>query len=410
MRMLFWIASILILAVVAATLVLAMRQGKTEQHSGAASDIAVYRDQLREVERDLARGALSEADADSVRVEISRRLLDADRRAQEAAALGTGQRWWGVGLIGVILIGGTFALYTQMGAPGYPDLPMEQRLTMIAEAAANRPSQLEAEAAAAATRPEQPAPNADFQDLMDRLRGSLAERPNDVRGLMLLAENEARLGNFPAARAAQERVIALKDQHATDTDYILLIDIMVFGTGGYVSPEAETLIREFVARSPQNGAGQYYAGLALVQTQRPDLAFPIWRRLLENSPPNAPWVPIIQQEIAAVAAAAGVDYRPPNMQAPSLPGPSAEEMAAASEMDAADRQAMIEGMVEGLAARLAEDGGSAEEWARLITALGVLNRRDQAVAILEEARLAFAQDSAGLAMIEDAAARAGIAP
>ncbi|NND41714.1 MAG: c-type cytochrome biogenesis protein CcmI, partial [Silicimonas sp.] len=151
---------------------------------------------------------------------------------------------------------------------------------------------------------------------------------------------------------------------------------------------------------PGNGAAQYYAGLLFAQSGRPDRAFPVWRRLLETSPPDAPWLPVIRDEIAALAAAAGVPYTPPAVR-----GPDADDIAAADEMSADERQAMIRGMVDGLADRLATDGGPPEDWARLISALGVLGETARARAIADEALAVFADNAAALATIEAAAQR-----
>jgi len=141
------------------------------------------------------------------------------------------------------------------------------------------------------------------------------------------------------------------------------------------------------------------------QTGRPDRSFGLWRALLENGPQDAPWIPYLRENIATVAALAGVDYAPPA----ALPGPSAADMAAASEMSAEDRAAMIRTMVEGLETRLGAEGGEAAEWARLIGALGVLGEGDRARAAWEAARKAHAADAAALAEIDAAAQGAGIA-
>lgn len=402
--MLFWVFALLISAVVAASLVVALRGARDRVVTGAESDMGVYKDQLAEVDRDLARGVLTEAEAQAVRTEVSRRLLDADRRAADDR-LNTGQSLPAVVAVLVVVIAGGGLLYNQIGAPGYPDLPMAQRLAEIDAAAANRMRQAEAEAQAAPNMPSLPQGDARFNELMDKLRQALTERPDDTRGLALLAENEAKLGNFVAAREAQERLLQIKGDSATEVDLLMAIDIMVFGAGGYVSPEAETLIRRLVSMAPENGAGRYYAGLTMAQNGRPDQAFPIWRRLLETSNPQAPWVPVIRAEIAAIAAAAGVDYAPPQAQ---MPGPTAGDIAAASDMSEEDRSDMIRGMVEGLAARLASEGGPPQDWARLITALGVLNETDRAQAILAEARTVFAESADAMTLIEDAANRAGL--
>lgn len=400
--MMFWALAILISAATAASLMVALRrQGNTQ--SGAASDLQVYRDQLKEVDRDLARGVLTDAEAETVRTEVSRRLLEADRRATAAQRTGTGKAWPAAALVIVVLLGGGWWLYSTIGAPGYRDLPMATRLAEISDVAANRMRQDEAEQLASENLPPMPEPDARFTELMQELRRVVEERPDDIRGLTLLADNEARLGNFTAARAAQDRILELRGDDATPADLITSIDILVFAAGGYVSPEAEEIIRRLINLAPDNGAARYYAGLTLAQNGRPDQAFPIWRRLIEDGPQDAPWVPIIRQEIAAIAAAAGVNYQPPG-----LPGPDADAMAAADAMSEEDRQAMIEGMVESLAARLAEEGGPPEEWARLITALGVLGQTERAEAIATEARTVFAESGDALDLIDGAAARAGL--
>ena len=77
-------------------------------------------------------------------------------------------------------------------------------------------------------------------------------------------------------------------------------------------------------------------------------------------------------------------------------------------MNDEDRAQMIAGMVAQLSERLANEGGTASEWARLITALTVLNETDRAQMILEEARTAFAGQEADLEVINAAAAQAGL--
>ncbi len=69
--------------VVASLLIGALRAARRHDVTAANSDIAVYKDQLTEVERDLARGILTEAEAEAVRIEVSRRLLEADNRSSD---------------------------------------------------------------------------------------------------------------------------------------------------------------------------------------------------------------------------------------------------------------------------------------------------------------------------------------
>ena len=398
--MLFWLAPIVIATVVAMLLLRALRAPRDTGMSPAASDIAVYRDQLKEVDRDLARGVLTEAEAEAVRTEVSRRLLEADRRSGAPVSGSEGRILPAAVIVVVVLLAGSFLLYARVGAPGVGDLPMAERLANLDAAARSRASQAEAEERARSFLPDAPPADQSFLDLMERLRAALADRPDDVQGLTLLAQNEARLGNYTAAREAQERLVAAYGADAPLEEQVALLDLMVFAAGGFVSPEAEAVLSAILNAAPQNETARYYAGLLFSQNGRPDRAFPIWRRLLETSPPDAPWVPVLRAEIEGVAAAAGVNYTLPDLR-----GPTAADMAAAEEMSAEDRQEMIRGMVEGLAERLATDGGPPEDWARLIGALSVLGETARARAVADEALQVFADNSDALGIIEAARAR-----
>jgi cytochrome c-type biogenesis protein CcmH len=407
--MVFWIVAFGMAAAVAALILLALRQGGDESRA-AEADMQVYRDQLKEVDRDLARGVLTGAEAETIRVEVSRRLLEADRQASAAAGGGSAP---GVAtgamaaLTAAAIVGGTFWLYQWLGAPGYPDLPLAVRLQMAEEARANRPDQATAEAEAAAMARPPAEVSEEYLSLMERLRATVAERPDDVQGHRLLARNEAALGNFVAAREAQDKLIAILGDAATAQDYADQADLMVMAAGGYVSPEAEAALSRALTLDPSNGAAQYYSGLLLMQTGRADLAFRLWDGLLRQSQPTDPWVVPIRAQIEELAQIAGeMNYSLPEMS--SGPGPTQEQMDAAAEMSAEDRMEMIRGMVQGLSDRLATDGGPPEDWARLIGALGVLGEVERATAIADEAEQVFAGNDAALSLIAAARTQAGL--
>jgi cytochrome c-type biogenesis protein CcmH len=247
----------------------------------------------------------------------------------------------------------------------------------------------------------------EYLSLMERLRATVAERPDDVQGHRLLARNEAALGNFVAAREAQDKLIAILGDAATAQDYADQADLMVMAAGGYVSPEAEAALSRALTLDPSNGAAQYYSGLLLMQTGRADLAFRLWDGLLRQSQPTDPWVVPIRAQIEELAQIAGeMNYSLPEMS--SGPGPTQEQMDAAAEMSAEDRMEMIRGMVQGLSDRLATDGGPPEDWARLIGALGVLGEVERATAIADEAEQVFAGNDAALSLIAAARTQAGL--
>lgn len=415
--MLFWIIAVALGLFVGALLVLAAVRGRDAEEPAAAYDLRVYRGQMEEVERDLARGAVGPEDAERLRTEIGRKILEADRAlglARDAA----GPRG-GLGpvlAVVTLVMAGALGLYAWVGAPGYPDLPIAERIAAAREMQATRPGQAEMAAQAAANRPALPQPDAQYAQLMDKLRATVKTRPDDITGQSLLAQNEARLGNFDAAIAAQRQVIALKGAGVTAEDHAALADLMVMATDGYVSPEAGAEIDRALALDPNDGTSRFYQGLMHAQTGRPDIAFGIWRTLLEKGPQDAPWVPMLRASIGDLAAAAGVDYAPPAAPGTAPPagpfaggkGPTAADMANAADMTPEERQQMIRGMVDQLNDRLASEGGPAEDWARLIGALGVLGETDRAKAIYGEARGKFQGRDEDLAKLAAAAAQAGV--
>ncbi len=403
--MLFWILCLCLAALGALPVVGALLRGRRGE--AGTPDMGVYRDQLAEVDRDLSRGVLSAEEAERTRAEVARRLLDADRRrAAPAREAGRTLRVATAAAVGIAVLAGGGGLYLAVGAPGYPDLPLQQRLALAEERRAARPSQEEAEAQAAPFRPAPAPPDSDFARLMERLRSAVRERGDDPQGWRLLARNEARLGDYVAARAAQQELVALLGEDATAQDHAFLAELMVLAAGGFVTPEAEAQLDAALARDPREGRALYYKGLTFAQTGRPDVTLRIWRPLLESSPENAPWVAPIREQIGAVAARAGIEYlRPPS---PTAPGPSAADMAAAADMAPEEREEMIRGMVGRLSDRLATGGGPAPDWARLITALGVLGETGRARAIYDESRQVFANQPDDLARLDEAARAAGL--
>ena len=398
---LFWAIAAALTVMVAVIFLQALRRAGEEE--AEHPDLRVYRDQLAEVDRDLARGTLSADEAQRLRVEVSRRLLDADRALQKVKGpAARGSLVWAAAVV-VGMMAGALWLYNSIGAPGYPDMPLSLRHALADEAYKTRPTQ----AAAVAATPPAPAvtPDPEFAALMEKLRAAMAQRPDDVQGLELLARNESALGNFPAALAAQTRLIEVLGDKATPDQLLLRAEMMVAQVGGYVSPEAEAEIIKVLQRDPKNPMARYLSGLMFAQIGRADRAFALWQPLLEEGPDGAPWTEAVRKDIQAVADQAGIPF-----QLEGTKGPSMADMAAAGEMSAEDRQAMIEGMVGQLEGRLLSDGGPVEDWVKLMNSLGVLGQPDRGRAALAAAETALAADPAALEQIRAAAQAAGFAP
>lgn len=409
----FWVPAVGITLVVVALAVLGLTRGARAlpADAGARRALRIYADQLREIERDAARGLIPAPEAERLRTETARRLLEADRATAGQVA---GQSPPAARGLALALVAGSVALgagiYGWQGAPGYPDRPLTMRLAEAARMRAERPSQAELEAAwlAAPERPAPPAPDPQFAVLMEQLRTAVAGRPDDLTGQRLLAQNEARLGRFAEAAAAQARVVALLPDDTPEPERIAEMtrqaQLMIAAAGGVVSPEADRILETVLRRDPQNGFARFFLGVMFDQTGRPDLTFSLWRRLLDDSTPDAPWVPDLRANLETLAAVAGVRYALPPVAATGARGPTADQAEAAAGMEPAARAEMISNMVEGLAMRLANQGGPPEDWAQLVRALGVLGQTARARAIADEARLVFADNPQALVTIEAALA------
>ena len=404
----FWVLIILTALLIAVFLGFAMLRGRKSREPAAAYDLRVYREQLAGVDRDLARGVIGEADAERVRTEISRRILAADAQMQSQSEQAGPPSWVSItalSIMTVVLVGGGAWMYRQMGAAGLPDQPLSQRLEMAEALRTDRPSQAEAEAAA----PAAPAPQLDesYANLLGQLRDTVAQRPDDLQGHILLAQHEANAGNFPAAYKAQQRVIELSGADAPADAYSHLAEMMILATNGYVSPEAEEALKQALQRDPRHGPAQYYLGQMMVQVGRPDIGYRIWVDALRNAPAGAPWAEAIYAQLDELAFRAGV-FNAPDIPAPAAPGPSQGDVEAASALSPEERQEMILGMINQLSDRLATEGGSPEEWARLIAALGVVGDTERATGVYEESQTVFAGNADALDMLGAAARQAGI--
>ena len=409
--MLFWIISAALALLIAALFALALLTRRAEAEHPAAYDLRIYRDQLKEVERDLARGVINEADAERIRTEVGRRVLAADAQLAIADVSSQQSRSLTIAIatvIALLLTGGGVAIYTQLGTPGLGDLPHKARLQASQELYSSRSSH-EAFLARLPVR-NAPQQEAGYLELVERLREAVASRPDELQGQQFLAQSEARLGNYAAARAAQSAVIRLKGEAAGASDFVTMAQMYITEADGYVSPEAEAALRRALRADRTDPVARYFLGQMWLQNDRPDRAFGLWSQLLNEGPEEAPWIAPIRQSIDDIAWLAGVDYTQPapSEMATDMPGPSVQDIENAGEMTPEERQEMVQSMVQRLNDRLATEGGTPEEWARLISAYGSLGDESRARAIWLEAQQRFADTPDALETVRRGAARAGV--
>ncbi|MSU91163.1 c-type cytochrome biogenesis protein CcmI [Rhodobacteraceae bacterium 2CG4] len=324
----------------------------TDRQEGA---VAVLADQLQEVDRDAERGLLSNDEAEAARIEIKRRLLKLGRRrpARGRAEAGGRGALWASALV-VPLVAGL--LYAQLGSPGIPGVPF-------------------------ADRQEERGEQAQIAELTERLRERLQGDPEGgpTEGWMLLGQTYMRMGRFAAAASAMETVIERDD--AASAMLSQYAEALVAAADGVVTPKARNAIRRAREMDPSNPAASYYEAIALDQAGDSEEAHDLLVSRLEQAAGPAPWMEIFVAQANRIGEAIG--RAPVNLAAfaplaGGAPGPTPDDVAAASEMSAADRAAFIRSMVDRLADRLAESPDDLEGWLRLANAYGVLGETAKA--------------------------------
>jgi cytochrome c-type biogenesis protein CcmH len=340
------------------------------------SDIAVYRDQLDEIARDRAAGLIGEAEAEAAKVEVSRRLLAAADIAVAEKTVGAGsQLWWrrATAIAGLVLLPvAAAALYLALGSPQLPGQPLAAHLRAVHE-------------------------NSSIANLVSQVEARLEQHPDDLRGWEVLAPVYLRLGRFDDAVTARRRILALAGESADrQAD---LGEALAAAANGIVTADAKTAFDRAQTLDPKDLKSKFFIGVAAEQDGERAKAAEIWRAMLANAPPGAPWTETVQQALARVSGTP-----PPVASAPAVvspPGPNEADVAAASQMSEKDRGAMIRGMVAQLADRLKQNGNDVEGWQRLLRAYMVLGERDKAIAAAADARKALAGDPDKLHRIED---------
>jgi cytochrome c-type biogenesis protein CcmH len=362
--------------------------------------VDVYAEQMRSLERDLAKGVLADDEFGSMRAEIGRRMISAARLEPDTAATVSNGGLWTLIAVSVAACILGAATYGQIGSPGTPDAPIAARYTQSDALRAARLSQLDAESQAPTLKtPQDPT----YLQLVTKLRAALETRPNAIQGFEFLAKSESRLGNYAYAHAAQGQVLKLKGKAASPDDWYTYAELLMMAADTYISQEAENALRQTLQRDPSHSLALFRIGIYFDQIGRPDRTFGIWRKLLEAGPESAPYMPLIRRTITDLAMIAGVDYEPPEIK-----GPSSDDIQNAAEMSDEDRRTMISGMVTGLADRLANEGGPASDWAQLIVAYGVLGETDTAQEILNEALQLFGGEPKDLGILQEAGVSAGL--
>lgn len=394
---LFWsICAVMTAIVVGALLTPLLRaRAAAARESGERRGLAVYRDQLAEIERDRQRGLLDDDQAEAARLEVERRLLTiagpedgqtASEGATGTSAVAGGAGPWLAAAVAVLVPAAALGLYVWLGTPGQPGQPFAER--------------------------QAAAPMGDMVGLAERLAARLDQGGGSADDWSLLARTYGQIGRPGQAASAAAEAIRLGLDDAETQSF--RGEMLTIAANGEVTAEARRAFARALEHSAGNPRALYYSGLALAQDGQLERAMKLWTTLAEASGPDAPWLGLLRQQIQRVAADLGVE--PPEIATGEAPppgpvpgegaggtgappmaggvppsgaggarGPSQADVAAAQSMTSDERMAFIRSMVAGLAERLEGSPDDLDGWLRLTRAYTVLNEREKAAEALAKA-------------------------
>jgi cytochrome c-type biogenesis protein CcmH len=330
------------------------------------SEAEFHRAQLAEIDRDVERGVLPQAEAAAARAEAGRRLISATAGSSEdLVERGGGRRRFAAAIVmaAVIMAVGT-GVYGQFGSPGLPDAPLAAR---------------------------QLAPAIDaVQAALTHVEAQAAADPDNLKAWSALAPVYIRLGRYGDAVNAFRQVLRLRgDDAETDAD---LGEAEVMAAGGEVTAEARRDFDKALALEPGMPMARFYIALQAEQAGDSATAVAAYEGLIPDTQDRPHWTQIIQTRLSALKG-----------ESPSASSPSTAAQADDSPQD------MIHAMVSRLATRLAQQGGNADEWMRLVRAYTVLQQTDKAKDALASAKKALSADTSALASLDTLAKELGLA-
>jgi cytochrome c-type biogenesis protein CcmH len=387
---LLWIVLGCLTAIVILVLLRPLASSGTNDIAPEAFNAAVYRDQFGEIESDRARGLIGEAEAEAARLEIARRLLRADskERASDRAAKSSSAKIVATLVVALALPVLALGLYLVYGSPRLPDQPLAARL-------------------------EDPASDRNLEALVARVEARLREHPEEGEGWEVIAP--VYMGWQRYRDAAQAYGEAIRLLGPSPKRFSGQGQALVLANNGVVTEEARRALDQALALDQTLVEPRILLTIAKEQDGQFAAAIADWKALLAKQQGDASWREMVEKRIAEDEAhLAGKPVVEAQQSAPAEAGqqgergPSAEDVATAQNMNLADRQAMIERMVQGLAARLDQQGDDLPGWLKLVRAYSVLDRKDDAQKALARAKSQFSGNTQAIEELDALAAELGL--
>jgi len=350
-------------------------------------DLTVYKDQLAELDRDLARGVLTDDQVQAARIEIERRMLSTDEPAEgiptgASTALATERSKSAWAMIAVVVLGlplGAVSFYLYLGEPLQRDLPLAQR-------AQENKGENEVRQRA--------------MTLVTQMQTRLEENPKDIEGWLILGQVFEAMKRYDEAASAYEQAVNLTNRHPEPLT--AWAEAMIMAEDTVIIPKVKEILQEIKIKDPSEPRSYFYLALERQQRDDPKGAMDEYVQLMKVTPEDAEWVEQIRGRMGQLAEQMGVDVPvvtllppvgPPTDQVAGdagdgavAPGPSPEQIEAAQNMTEEERLDLVRSMVGRLADRLKTDTNDLVGWQRLAQAYRILGETDKATAAEAEAK------------------------
>lgn len=357
--MLFWVIAAVLTLVASLAVLLPLAAKPKSQTDGSRHDLEVYRDQLAELDRDLARGLIQPIEAEQARAEVARRIIHlgvggASEDQGQPSVSASIRLISAAAVLAVPLI--SWGTYAKLGSPDIPSQPLTERMTKTLT-------------------------DSSVDELVARAEAHLSANPTDGQGWEVLAPVYMRMQRFDDAANAYRNAIKLVG--ASSERQSGLGEALVNAGGGEISPAAKLAFDEALKLDPSNANASFFVAMWLAQEGRKDEAVAAWQQMRAGLPQGSPWLGVVDKALASAQVT----------EAPAAKGPSKEEMSAAAEMSPEDRASMIAGMVARLDERLRQNPKDAEGWRQLIRSYLVIGDANKAQDALKRAVSVFGTDS-----------------
>ncbi|MDA9008911.1 c-type cytochrome biogenesis protein CcmI [Alphaproteobacteria bacterium] len=306
--------------------------------------------------------------------ELKRRILKAAQQQQETQPVSNGRFGYSVygvlvGLVSLVLI-----LFWWVSSPSYTDQALYERMDV--------------RLAKSETVDE-------LDEIATDLEAVVADGNGTGQTYYLLGDTYRRLGRF--SEASIKFTQAYEANYAPFQSLMAIAETAIAEQQGGVNDVARQALSKAAELDGKNLRLQFYRGAILAQDGEFDNALGLWENLrAKSSDPELNR----QLDINIQAIKKGLN-------GDQQPGPSQEDIVAAQDMTADDRQSMIEGMVERLAGKLEEDPSDVDGWLRLIRAYLVLEKRTEAEVAIHSLLEQSADHPMGLFMLGKLSAERG---